>query len=131
MGALLSSLDFFGLFSDPVESQYTQALRSMEAGEKDAKTVVAWFKLSGYGGVEKDETGAVALLEQQVGDGDSEAMWLLGLCKEYGIGTEKSVEMGDELYKKSQDAGNAVGEFLSKLHACGKNKVVITRLSFI
>ena len=42
---------------------------------------------------------------------DSEAMWMLGLCYEYGMGCEQDIEKAELFYKRCQEAGNAVGEF--------------------
>ena len=79
-----------------------------------AKTKIAFCKLSGRGGVEVDMNGAIALLEERVKKGDCEAMWMLGLCYEYGMGTEQNIEKAEELYGESHDGENVVGEFLMK-----------------
>ena len=47
--------------------------------------------LSGLGGVAVDEDGAVALLQERVKDRDTDAMWMLGLCCEYGRGIEQDI----------------------------------------
>ena len=78
------------------------------------KTKIAFHKLSGRGGVEVDVDGAVTLLEQRVKEGDLEAMWMLGLCCEYGIGTGQDIEEAEELYGECCEGGNVVGEFLMK-----------------
>ena len=94
------------------EVQYKEAVRAMDSGDESAKTKVAYFKLSGRGGVEVDADGAVALLEERVKDRDYEAMWMLGLCCEYGIGTEQDIERAVNLYRESYEGGNVVGGFL-------------------
>ena len=95
--------------SDEVE--YEEVLRAVERGDNKAKTKLARYKLSGRGGAEVDEDGAVALLKECVGDKDSDAMWMLGLCYEYGMGCEQDIEEAEKLYKKSSDGGNAIGDF--------------------
>ena len=82
-------------------------------GTSQSKTELAWLKLSGYGDAGRDVDGAVVLLEERVKAGDGEAMWMLGLCKEYGNGTEKDVEGAEKLYGLSKRAGNAIGGFLA------------------
>ena len=96
------------------ESQYRKAVHAMESGDKSAKTKVAFFKLSGRGGVEVDTDGAVALLEERVKEGDYEAKWMLGLCCEYGVGTEQDIERAVKLYGECFEGGNVVGEFLMR-----------------
>ena len=76
------------------------------------KTEVAWCKLSGFGGAKVDADEAVVLLTERVKDKDSEAMWILGICKEYGRGTRQDIEGAEELYKQSSESGNEVGKIL-------------------
>ena len=87
--------------SIPEEKQYANAKHAVETGDESAKTELAWFMLSGRGGAVVDADGAVELLEERVKEGDVEAMWMLGLCKEYGRGTEQDCEGATELYEKS------------------------------
>ena len=94
--------------------QYREAVHAMESGDERAKTKVAYFKLSGCGGVKVDGDGAVALLEERVKKGDCEAKWMLGLCCEYGMGTEQDTARAVKLYRESCEGGNVVGEFLMK-----------------
>ena len=107
------------------EVQYKEAVRAMESGDESAKTRVAYFKLSGRGGVEVDADGAVALLEERVKDGDCEAKWMLGLCCEYGIGIEQDIERAVKLYRESCEGGNVVGEFLMENDECGRGTGVM------
>ncbi len=93
------------------EAEYKELLGAVEGGDNKAKTKLAWYKLSGCGGAEVDVEGAVALLEERVEDEDAEAMWMLGLCYEYGMGCEQDLKQADSLYKQSNDSGNEVGEF--------------------
>ena len=85
----------------------------MEGGIKSAKTKLAWYKLSGFDGAIIDPDEAVVLLEERVKDRDPEAMWMLGLCKEYGRGIEREIEGAEKLYRQSRDVGNEIGRILS------------------
>ena len=96
------------------KEEYKEAVYAMENGDESAKTRVAYYKLSGRGGVDVDVDGAVALLKERVMKGDGEAKWMLGLCCEYGIGTEQDIERAEMLYRESYEGGNGVGEFLMK-----------------
>ena len=89
--------------------EYKELLRAVEGGNSEAKTQLAWYKLSGCGGAEVDGDGAVALLEERVKDKDVEAMWMLGLCYEYGMGVEQNLKRAAKLYKESR---SEIGEFL-------------------
>ena len=107
------------------EVQYEEAVRSRENGDERAKTKVAFYKLSGCGGVKVDANGAVALLEERAKDGDDEAKWMLGLCCEYGMGIEQDIERAEELYRESCEGGNVVGEFLMKNDRGGRGTGVM------
>ena len=78
------------------------------------KTLLALFKLSGINGVDRDETGALNLLEERVRVNDAEAMWILGLCCQYAKGCKKNFERADSLYHQSADSGSEVGKFFVK-----------------
>ena len=106
------------------ELQYREAVHAMESGDERAKTKVAFFKLSGRG-VKIDGEGAVALLEERVKEGDYEAMWMLGLCCEYGIGTEQDIERAEKLYQECWEGRNIVGEFLMKNDEGGRGTGVM------
>ena len=95
-------------------AQYREAVSAMENGDEKAKTKVAFFKLTGLGGVEVDEDEAVVLLKERAKDGDNEAKWMLGLCYEYGMGIEQDIERAESLYQQSKEGENIVGEFLLK-----------------
>ena len=94
------------------EAQYREAVHAMESGDESAKTKVAFYKLSGRGGVKVDGEGAVALLEERVKEGDYEAKWILGMCCEYGMGMEQDTERAVNLYRECYEGRNIVGEFL-------------------
>ena len=95
------------------QSESNEILRAVERGEESAKTKLAWYKLSWFGGAEDDAIEAVKLLEERVKEKDGEAMWMLGLCKEYGRGIERDIEGAEKLYKESKEAGNENGEILA------------------
>ena len=107
------------------ETQYRDAVCALKSGDERAKTKVAFFKLSGRGGVEVDADGAVALLEERVEEGDCEAMWMLGLCCEYGVGTEQDIERAEKLCQESCERGSAVGMFLMKNDESGRGTGVM------
>ncbi len=94
-----------------MEEEYKEVLSAVEGGEERSKTKLAWYKLSGMGGAKVDVDGAVKLLEERV-NGDGEAMWMLGLCKEYGRGIERDIEGAEKLYEQSKEEGNEIGEIL-------------------
>ena len=96
------------------QSQYKDIVRAVEGGDNKAKTKLAWYKLSGCGGAEVDEEGAVALLEERVKDKDIEAIWMLGLCYEYGMGCEQDIERAETLYDESRRGGSVIGKFLAE-----------------
>ena len=96
------------------EAEYKKVLHAVERGDDKAKTKLAWYKLSGCGGAKIDEDGAVALLEERVKDKDVEAMWMLGLCYEYGMGVEQDLKRAEELYKELRDGESVIGEFLAE-----------------
>ena len=95
-----------------MEEEYKEVLSAVERGEESAKTKLAWYKLSGMGGAKVDVGEAVKLLEERVKEGDGEAMWMLGLCKGYGRGTEQDIEGAEKLYEGSKEAGNEIGKIL-------------------
>ena len=88
---------------------YNDVKNEIENGIISSKTKLAWLMLSGLGGAVVDEDGAVALLEERVKEGDREAMWILGICYEFGLGTEQDLERAKKLYKQSSDGENEVG----------------------
>ena len=91
---------------------YTEVLNEVERGNNKAKTNLAWYKLSGFGGAEKDEDDAVALLEERVKDEDVKAMWMLGLCYEFGLGCDQNLKRAEVLYQQSCKGGSMIGRFL-------------------
>ena len=95
------------------ELDYNAVLSAVEKGEESSKTKLAFYNLSGYGSARKDVDEAVILLEERANSGDGEAMWMLGLCKEYGIGTEQDIKGAEKLYRRSREGGNEIGKFLA------------------
>ena len=93
---------------------FNETFNAVKTGDVKAKTKLAWFLLSGFGGATVDVDEAVALLEERVKDKDAEAMWMLGLCYEYGMGCEQDFERAEELYKQSCEGGSVIGMFLMK-----------------
>ena len=86
-----------------MDFQYKAVLEAAERGDGKAKTKLAWFLLSGLGGASVDADKAVIMLE---------AMWILGVCREYGIGVEQNIEKALYLYEESHRRGNRIGHFL-------------------
>ena len=108
------------------EQDYKTTLEAAKRGEESAKTKLAWYMLSGRGGAGVEAKGAVALLEERVKEGDAEAMWMLGVCSEFGIGIEQDIERSSRLYGLSKDEGNEIGENLAKnvtMHKKGYLKI--------
>ena len=110
MGSAQSVIEWTGIASNG--TQNTDAV--------SAKAKIAFDRLSGHGDVEVDAVGAVALLEELAKQGDSEAMWMLGLCLEYGVGTQRDIGRAVMLYNQSCEAKNVVGEFLLKNEEGGR-----------
>ncbi len=110
-------------------SDYEAVLTAVEKGEESAKTKLAWFKLCGRGGVTVDANEAVNLLEERAKEGDSDAAWMLGLCCEYGIGTEQDLERLESLYQQSCDSGNLIGELLMWNLGAERGKGLLKRRS--
>ena len=112
------------------EKEYKDVLSAVKGGDDSAKTKLAWYKLSGLGGAEKDEYGAVKMLEERVKGGDVEAAWMLGACKEFGIGTKKDTDRAEELYGQSSCRGNKIGKILmdNRSHERGSGYLKIKRL---
>ena len=96
------------------KAQYREAVCALQRGDESAKTIIAYYKLTGCGDVRRNQDEAIAMLEERVEKGDGEAMWMLGLCCEYGLGIKQDLQRAEELYQKSSEGGNVVGEFLQK-----------------
>jgi len=94
-------------------SRYEEVIRAVESGDNKAKAVLGSFKLGGLGGAEIDKNGAADLFSSCC-ETDTEAMWKLGLCYEFGMGREKDVAKAKALYVQSREGGNVVGKFLAE-----------------
>ena len=69
--------------------------------------------LEGSHGMARDADAAVALLEEKVKDRDAEAMWMLGVCCEYGTGMEQDVDRALKLYQRGAKQGNTAAKLLT------------------
>ena len=76
-------------------------------------TEKARWMLEGSHGMARDAEAAVALLEAKVKDGDTKAMWMLGVCCEFGMGTEQDVERAEQLCERGVKQGNATAKLLT------------------
>ena len=110
-------------------SEYKETLQAVERGDNCAKTKLAWYFLSGYCGAKVDADKAVAMLEERVKEDDAEAMWMLGLCCEYGMGTEQDIERAETLYRQSSDKGDDTGKFFAEERRDGRGNRVLRRIS--
>ena len=113
------------------EQDYKDTLDAAKRGDESAKTKLAWYMLSGRGGSVVDAKGAVALLEERVKQGDAEAMWMLGVCYEFGIGIERDIERASMLYSQSKNGGNEIAENLVEnedFYDRGSGDLMIRRL---
>ena len=88
----------------------------------DKMTEKARWMLEGSHGMARDADAAVALLEEKVKDRDAEAMWMLGVCCEFGMGTEQDVDRAEQLYKRGAEQGNATAKLLSNRLKGGKGR---------
>ena len=68
--------------------------------------------LEGSHGMARDADAAVALLEEKVKDWDAKAMWMLGVCCEFGIGTEQDVDRAEQLYERGAEQGSGTAMLL-------------------
>jgi len=91
------------------ESKFRDVLNAVKRGEEDAKIKLAMLAFSGI--IVNEEE--VKKLEQQVKKGDTEAMWKLGLCKDFGMGTKLNKRIAESLYEESSFGGNPTGIILS------------------
>ena len=97
------------------EEEYKEVVKAVESGDNSAKTKLAWYLLSGCGGAKVNKERAVKLLKERVEEEkDGEAMWMLGICKEYGIGCEQDLDGAERLYEECSECGNVVGKFFVK-----------------
>ena len=117
------------------EAEYNKAVHSMKSGDESAKTKVAFYLLSGRGGVKVDKERAFAMLTKQRSlldffpalPRDGEKEWMTGLCYEYGMGTTQDTDRAEEYYRQSCEDGNAAGMFfaLNPGHGRGSGKMTV------
>ena len=96
------------------EEEFISDLDAFERGYGCEKTQTAWYILSGHGDADIGSNRAIALLEERVEEGDTEAMWMLGICNEFGLETEQDTERAELLYAQSRDGKNEIGDVLVK-----------------
>ena len=111
------------------ESEYKDTLQAVERGDDSAKTKLAWYFLSGYCGAKVEVDKAVVLLEERAEEDDTEAMWMLGLCCEYGMGTEQDIERAEALYQQSRGKGDDTGKFFAEERRDGRGNGVLRKIS--
>ena len=115
-------------FKDKDQEMYAKAVQALERGDVSAKTYIAFCKLTGRGGAEKDVDGAVAFLKERAEAFDEEAMWMLGLCYEFGIGVEKDVKEAERLYRDAHYSPVAMFFLANKKHEIGSTIMEIEGL---
>ena len=61
----------------------------------------------------RDADGAVVVLQQQVDEHhDAQAMWLLGLFCEYGMGTQQDTQRAEQLFQQAAQQGDETAKLL-------------------
>lgn len=108
---------------------------AVQEDQDNQKTKLAWSLLAKHDRQQEDAEEAVKLLEEQVCEGDSEAMWMLGLCKEFGMGTEQDCDEAKKLYEKSHAKDDALSTSpsigsLEFIRACHFNMIGTRELGF-
>ena len=63
---------------------------------------------------DRNEEKAVAILQECAKKQDSKALWMLGLCYEYGIGVEVDEDHARAMYSQASTMGSNIGTFLYK-----------------
>ena len=106
------------------EVRRVKAPSGMEERDDKSKTRVAFCLLSRRG----DADEAVTLLTERAKDRDPEAMWILGVCYEYGIGVEQDIEEAVALYKHACEEGSEVGKHLYNNVEPGKGILTLSGL---
>ena len=92
--------------------EYETTLEAVNEVEETTKTELAWSILAGREGNNCEQGNAITVLQERVNGEDSEAMWMLGICYEFGIGVEQSLEQAELLYHQSRRGSNRIGRFL-------------------
>ncbi len=110
------------------DARHREVTDELESDNETSQTMDAFNKLSGLKGTKVDEDEAVALLEERAKDRDYEAKWMLGLCCEYGMGTEQDIERAALLYRQSSEGENVVGKFLLENNTGGSEEMKVSSL---
>ena len=91
-----------------------QELAKLVPKAQSTRGLKALRMLEGSHGMARDADGAVALLKHSVArTRDNEAMWMLGVCCEFGIGTEQDVHRAEQLFKSAAQQGNTTAMLLT------------------
>ena len=85
------------------EAQQTMKKQQKQQQQDEKAIEKAQWMLEGSHKMTRDADAAVALLETKVKNGDAEAMWMLGVCCEFGMGTKQDVERAEQLYKRGAE----------------------------
>ena len=80
--------------------------------QQEGTTTARWM-LEGSHGMARNADAAVALLEEKAKDRDAEAMWMLGVCCEFGLGAEQDVARAEQLYKRAAELGSSTAQLLT------------------
>ena len=80
-----------------------------------SQTRRAYWMLEGSHGYVVDANKAVELLITKAREGDSDAMWILSYCFQFGIGVEKNIEASKKLARKANALQNPVAKIMDKL----------------
>lgn len=96
--------------------RYSQAYKwygkAAKRGRKNARLMVARYKLHGWGGLEKDSDAAFKeLVHLATVESFQEACFWVAACYEEGGGVEKDLTKAFEFYMKSAESGDLDGEF--------------------
>jgi len=91
------------------QSKLKDVLDAVKKGEEGSRLKLAGLTFPKLGVNE----AVIKKLEQQAKKGDTEAMWKLGLCKEFEIGTKEDKKEAETLYETSSEGGNPTGVILA------------------
>ena len=83
-------------------------MNAIKRGEDDSKKKLSQLAFSGAVDEETIES-----LHEQAENGDAEAMWRFGLCKDLGIGTKQDKKEAESLYQSSSESRNPIGVILA------------------
>ena len=95
--------------------EYKKIKKVYDKGESNVVGRIAWYLLSGRGGIEKDVEKAFVLLENKADLCDKGmGWWLLGLCYEFGLGTERDRFKTITCYRHANRSKSEIASFLRK-----------------